>query len=90
MIYSVIIILITFFEIIYGQFSLLWITLKCILLQNTALHLATKHNKPEAVSLLLSAGCKIIENNIRFKPIDYAIQLKLHESAIAIVTHARG
>lgn len=65
---------------------------KCIidlplLLQNTALHLATMENKPNSISLLLSMNCKLLYNNIDLSAIDYAIYYKFPEAALAMVTH---
>lgn len=54
---------------------------------NTALHLATMENKPNAVSLLLSLGCQLIYNNMDMSAIDYAIHYKFSEAALAMVTH---
>ncbi|XP_069968385.1 transient receptor potential cation channel subfamily A member 1 isoform X2 [Bactrocera oleae] len=54
---------------------------------NTALHLATMENKPHAISVLLSMGCKLFYNNIDMSAIDYAIYYKYPESALAMVTH---
>jgi transient receptor potential cation channel subfamily A member 1 len=58
--------------------------------QNTALHLTTMENKPNAVRLLLSLGCKLLYNNMDLSAIDYAIYYKYPESALAMVTHERG
>lgn len=44
-------------------------------------------NKPNAVSLLLSIGCKLLYNNMDFSAIDYAIHYKYPEAALAMVTH---
>lgn len=55
--------------------------------QNTALHLATMENKPNAVSLLLSIKCKLLYNNMDLSAIDYAIHYKYPEAALAMVTH---
>lgn len=52
--------------------------------------MAVKNNKPDTINQLLNLNCKFLENNASYKPIDYAIQFKLHEAAIAIVTHERG
>ncbi|XP_047477382.1 transient receptor potential cation channel subfamily A member 1-like [Penaeus chinensis] len=57
---------------------------------NTALHVAVRANKPETVSQLMSLNCKFLENISSCKPIDIAIQYKLSESALALVTHDRG
>ncbi|XP_042871223.1 transient receptor potential cation channel subfamily A member 1-like [Penaeus japonicus] len=57
---------------------------------NTALHVAVRANKPETVSQLMSLNCKFLENNSSCKPIDIAIQYKISESALALVTHERG
>ncbi|ROT68773.1 Transient receptor potential cation channel subfamily A member 1 [Penaeus vannamei] len=57
---------------------------------NTALHVAVRANKPETVSQLMSLNCKFLENLASCKPIDIAIQYKLSESALALVTHDRG
>ncbi|CAL4076212.1 unnamed protein product, partial [Meganyctiphanes norvegica] len=57
---------------------------------NTAIHVATKSNKPAVVTQLLGMNCKVIENNLLQLPIDIAIQHKIHEAAIALVTHERG
>ena len=54
---------------------------------NTALHLATMENKPNAVSLLLSLGCKLLYNKMDMSAIDYAIHYKYPEAALAMVTH---
>ncbi|XP_054085090.1 transient receptor potential cation channel subfamily A member 1 isoform X7 [Zeugodacus cucurbitae] len=54
---------------------------------NTALHLATMENKPHAISVLLSMGCKLFYNHIDMSAIDYAIYYKYPESALAMVTH---
>lgn len=54
---------------------------------NTALHLATMENKPNAISLLLSMGCKLSYNYIDLSAIDYAIYYKFPEAALAMVTH---
>lgn len=55
-------------------------------IQNTALHLATMENKPNAVSLLLSIGCKLLYNNMDLSAIDYAIHYKYPEAALAMVS----
>ncbi|XP_076043693.1 transient receptor potential cation channel subfamily A member 1-like [Oratosquilla oratoria] len=57
---------------------------------NTPLHIAVCSNKADVVTQLLSLGCKLVENNAEFMPIDYAIQWKLSEAAVALVTHNRG
>jgi hypothetical protein len=57
------------------------------LLQNTALHLATMDNKPNAVALLLSMNCKLMYNCHDMSAIDYAIYYKFPEAALAMVTH---
>ncbi|XP_032598623.1 transient receptor potential cation channel subfamily A member 1 isoform X2 [Drosophila grimshawi] len=54
---------------------------------NTALHLATMENKPHAISVLLSMGCKLIYNVLDMSAIDYAIYYKYPEAALAMVTH---
>ncbi|XP_053956221.1 transient receptor potential cation channel subfamily A member 1 [Anastrepha ludens] len=54
---------------------------------NTALHLATMENKPHAISVLLSMGCKLFYNYMDMSAIDYAIYYKYPESALAMVTH---
>lgn len=54
---------------------------------NTALHLATMENKPSAISLLLSMGCKLTYNHLDLSAIDYAIYYKFPEAALAMVTH---
>lgn len=56
-------------------------------LQNTALHLATMDNKPNAVALLLSMNCKLLYNCHDMSAIDYAIYYKFPEAALAMVTH---
>lgn len=63
------------------------ISIDPIKLQNTALHLATMENKPNAVSLLLSLGCKLVYNKMDVSAIDYAIHYKYPEAALAMVTH---
>ena len=57
------------------------------MLQNTALHLATMDNKPNAVALLLSMNCKLLYNCHDMSAIDYAIYYKFPEAALAMVTH---
>ncbi|XP_042879492.1 transient receptor potential cation channel subfamily A member 1-like [Penaeus japonicus] len=57
---------------------------------NTALHLAVRSNMAEVVSHLLSLDCLLVENNMSYKPIDCAITFKIHEAALAMVTHPRG
>ena len=57
------------------------------MLQNTALHLATMDNKPNAVALLLSMNCKLLYNSHDMSAIDYAIYYKFPEAALAMVTH---
>ncbi|XP_055621536.1 transient receptor potential cation channel subfamily A member 1 isoform X2 [Toxorhynchites rutilus septentrionalis] len=54
---------------------------------NTALHLATMENKPNAIVLLLSLGCKFLHNYMDMSAIDYAIYYKYPEAALAMVTH---
>uniref|UniRef100_A0A1I8PQU6 Transient receptor potential cation channel subfamily A member 1 n=1 Tax=Stomoxys calcitrans TaxID=35570 RepID=A0A1I8PQU6_STOCA len=54
---------------------------------NTALHLATMENKPHAISVLLSMGCKLVYNRMDMSAIDYAIYYKYPEAALAMVTH---
>ncbi|CAD7082067.1 unnamed protein product [Hermetia illucens] len=54
---------------------------------NTALHLATMENKPNAVAVLLSMGCKLLYNYMDMSAIDYAIYYKYPEAALAMVTH---
>ncbi|KAI8118790.1 Transient receptor potential cation channel subfamily A member 1 [Lucilia cuprina] len=54
---------------------------------NTALHLATMDNKPHAISVLLSMGCKLLYNHLDLSAIDYAIYYKYPEAALAMVTH---
>lgn len=56
-------------------------------LQNTALHLATMENKPNAIALLLSMQCKLLYNQMEMSAIDYAIYYKFPEAALAMVTH---
>jgi len=55
--------------------------------KNTALHLATMENKPNAIVLLLSIGCKLLYNKSDLSAIDYAIYFKYPEAALAMVTH---
>lgn len=55
--------------------------------QNTALHLATMENKPNAIALLLSVNCKLLYNQMQMSAIDYAIYYKYPEAALAMVTH---
>lgn len=45
--------------------------------QNTALHLAAMENRPNAVALLLSLGCKLFYNNMDMSAIDYVSLVKL-------------
>ncbi|CAB3379362.1 Hypothetical predicted protein [Cloeon dipterum] len=54
---------------------------------NTALHMATMENRPNAISLLLSLGCKLLYNNSELSAIDYAIYYKFPEAALTMVTH---
>ncbi|XP_058054410.1 transient receptor potential cation channel subfamily A member 1 [Anopheles bellator] len=54
---------------------------------NTALHLATMENKPNAVVLLLGLGCKLLHNYMDMSAIDYAIYYKYPEAALAMATH---
>ncbi|XP_055535400.1 transient receptor potential cation channel subfamily A member 1 isoform X2 [Wyeomyia smithii] len=54
---------------------------------NTALHLATMENKPNAVVLLLTLGCKLLHNFMDMSAIDYAIYYKYPETALAMATH---
>ncbi|XP_065720478.1 transient receptor potential cation channel subfamily A member 1 isoform X3 [Drosophila suzukii] len=54
---------------------------------NTALHLATMENKPHAISVLMSMGCKLLYNVLDMSAIDYAIYYKYPEAALAMVTH---
>ncbi|KAH8415460.1 hypothetical protein KR222_000199 [Zaprionus bogoriensis] len=54
---------------------------------NTALHLATMENKPHAISVLMSMGCKLVYNVLDMTAIDYAIYYKYPEAALAMVTH---
>jgi transient receptor potential cation channel subfamily A member 1 len=63
------------------KFSLIFV------LKNTALHLATMENKPNAIVLLLSIGCKLLYNKSDLSAIDYAIYFKYPEAALAMVTH---
>lgn len=58
--------------------------------QNTPLHSAVRANKPEVVSQLMTLNCKLTENNNKCKPIDIALQYKLFEASLALVTHPRG
>lgn len=58
-----------------------------VFLQNTALHLATMENKPHAISVLLSMGCKLLNNDKDLSAIDYAIYYKYPDAALAMVTH---
>lgn len=44
-------------------------------------------NKPHAISVLLSMGCKLLYNNSDLSAIDYAIHYKYPEAALAMVTH---
>lgn len=44
-------------------------------------------NRPNAVALLLSLGCKLIYNSMDMSAIDYAIHYKYPEAALAMVTH---
>lgn len=44
-------------------------------------------NRPNAVALLLSLGCKLFYNNMDMSAIDYAIHYKYPEAALAMVTH---
>jgi transient receptor potential cation channel subfamily A protein 1 len=55
--------------------------------QNTPLHLAAMENQPNAVSLLLTLGCKLLYNIQDLSAIDYAIHYKYPEAALAMVTH---
>lgn len=55
--------------------------------QNTPLHLATMENKPNAIALLLTMGCRLIYNNMDMSAIDYAIYYKFPDAALAMVTH---
>ncbi|XP_069176074.1 transient receptor potential cation channel subfamily A member 1 [Procambarus clarkii] len=57
---------------------------------NTPLHAAVRANKAEVVSQLMTLNCKLLENNHKYKPIDYAIHCRLSEAAHALVTHPRG
>ncbi|VEN45030.1 unnamed protein product [Callosobruchus maculatus] len=54
---------------------------------NTALHLATMENQPNAIALLLTVGCKLLYNESGMTAIDYAIYYKFPEAALAMVTH---
>lgn len=72
----------------YGTGCTYFLTVKTIVvLQNTALHLATMDNKPNAVALLLSMNCKLLYNCHDMSAIDYAIYYKFPEAALAMVTH---
>lgn len=53
---------------------------------NTALHLATMENRQNAISMLLSMGCKLSYNYMDMSAIDYAIYYKFPEAALAMVT----
>lgn len=44
-------------------------------------------NRPNAIALLLSLGCKLTYNNMDMSAIDYAIHYKYPEAALAMVTH---
>lgn len=44
-------------------------------------------NKPNAIVLLLSIGCKLLFNRLDMSAIDYAIHYKYPEAALAMVTH---
>uniref|UniRef100_A0A182VA82 Uncharacterized protein n=1 Tax=Anopheles merus TaxID=30066 RepID=A0A182VA82_ANOME len=44
-------------------------------------------NKPNAVILLLSLGCKLLHNYMDMSAIDYAIYYKYPEAALAMATH---
>jgi transient receptor potential cation channel subfamily A member 1 len=44
-------------------------------------------NRSNAISLLLSLGCKLLYNNMDMSAIDYAIHYKYPEAALAMVTH---
>lgn len=44
-------------------------------------------NKSNAISLLLSIGCKLTYNYMNMSAIDYAIHYKYQEAALAMVTH---
>lgn len=44
-------------------------------------------NKPNAISVLLSMGCKLTYNQTDLSAIDYAIYYKYPEAALAMVTH---
>ena len=74
----------------FSNKSLVLLLILRICWQDTALHLAVRENKPEVVSQLMSLGCELLENEKGAMPIDVAIQFKLHEAAIAMVTHERG
>ena len=54
--------------------------------QNTALHLAVRGNHAATVTKLMGLGCLLLENNHEYLPIDIALQYKLVESALAMVT----
>lgn len=69
------------------QIGLLFISIDISLGQNTALHLATMENKPHAISVLMSMGCKLVYNVLDMSAIDYAIYYKYPEAALAMVTH---
>lgn len=56
---------------------------------NTALHLATIGNKPEAIKKLLSLGCKLLENVHNKNALDYAIEYGFTDAAVAMVTHEK-
>ncbi|XP_050537848.1 transient receptor potential cation channel subfamily A member 1 isoform X2 [Daktulosphaira vitifoliae] len=55
--------------------------------KNTALHLATMENKPNAITLLLYMNCKLLFNSLDLSAIDYAIYYKFPEAALSMVTH---
>ncbi|XP_025420508.1 transient receptor potential cation channel subfamily A member 1 isoform X3 [Sipha flava] len=55
--------------------------------KNTALHLATMENKPNAITLLLHMNCKLLFNSLDLSAIDYAIYYKFPEAALSMVTH---
>lgn len=44
-------------------------------------------NKPHAISVLMSMGCKLVYNVLDMSAIDYAIYYKYPEAALAMVTH---
>jgi transient receptor potential cation channel subfamily A protein 1 len=44
-------------------------------------------NRQNAVSLLLSLGCKLVYNYMDMSAIDYCIHYKYSEAALAMVTH---